>query len=137
MTFEELKKQLKEDLDVNDENMFDKSMRYSSIYHKYIDMYYSAIKNLSIIKIERDKIYGELFHLYKTGKAKSCEGYDISTKSEIDIYIKKEPQYCSIQKKYATQEARVKFLEMSLENINKMSYAIKNAVEIKKLQLGI
>jgi len=137
MTLTELQTQLAVELEVNEDNVMEKSLKYSSIYHKYTTMYFNSIKELGSLKVERDKIYGELYHTFKTGKNPICDGYDISTKGEIDIYVRTDPKFCTIQKSYSTQESLVKFLEMALDNINKMSFNIKNFVEIRKLRMGI
>lgn len=135
MTIEELMQMSKEDLEVTKENISDKSIKYSSIYHKYVKMKYHQDIEFSKLKIEREKVYGDLFHAYKFENKSG--GYDLSTKTEIDIYVKKDPDFQKINLKYLKQEALLKFLEQTVENVKNMSYSFKNYVDIEKFQQGL
>jgi hypothetical protein len=135
LTFDELKKQVEIDIEINEDNISEKSLKYSFIYHKYIEMYQRAVKELNMIKIEKDKIYGDLYHAYKFENKSG--GYDLNTKTEIEVYVKRDEKYYKIALKYYNQESIVKYLEGVLQIINTMGFSIKNYIEIQKLRMGV
>lgn len=135
MNVEEFQKKVDKDLEITKDNVYEKSMNYSSIYHKYISTYYRALNKLNELKIDKDKIYGDLYHEYKFQNKNG--GYEISTKTEVDLYVKRDDIYIKVAKQFSNQEGIVKYLELVLDDIKSMSYTLKNYIEFEKLRMGV
>ena len=135
MDFKTIQVQLQADLEISSDNIQNKSMELSKIYQKYLDLYFSEIKTLQEFQESRNKKFAEIFHKIRT---EGYQGYDVGkTKNETEIYINLDPDYQKINKQFLDQELIVKYLEKSLENINKAGFSIKNYVDLQKLKQGI
>ena len=133
MTFEELKKAVKEDLDVDTSNLEQKSLKLSSIYVKYLDNYMNELRKLKTIQAVKDKKYTEVMHdLRKNGHEK----YEVKGK-DIDHYVHLNSDYIKLVSDFKEQEYIVKYLESVMEQVNKISFNIKNFVDLQKVKMGI
>lgn len=132
--FELLKSRSNKDLEVHEDNVLETSLNMGKLYNSYLQLYSREIYTLKEMNVELDKTYGELYHKYKFGKDFD---YALTNKGEVDVYINNDPLYYNYLKFVRKQEVIVKFLEQHLDNLSKMSYHIKNYVEIKKLRMGV
>ncbi len=135
VTLKDLKLQFDDEIKLTSENIYDKLMTYSSLYHKYMEMYTSALKEINKLKIEKDKVYGELYHAYRFQN--KLDGYDISKTTEVDIYVKQDEIYYRLLLKINSQEEIVKFLEGCVKIIDKLSYTIRSIIEYQKFKNGM
>jgi flagellar biosynthesis/type III secretory pathway protein FliH len=133
MTFEEFQKQASLDLTVEPDTAEQKTLKISSIYLKYLDIYYSEMRKLKEIQQTKDKVYAELFHEFRK---KGFEGYEIKDKN-VEVYLSLNENYQKIVGEFKDQTHKVSYIENLLEQINKMSYNIKNFVDIMKLKAGM
>jgi hypothetical protein len=141
--FQKLKKKMVEELKVNEENVQQKSISISNLYMSVLSVYNKERYEFKKLECEKDKLYGELFHHYKYGGTPQTQAkygkqdYQLDTKTEIDPYIKSNPDYYDLVLKMAQIENQVNFLEQSLQNINNMGFRIKNYVELLKISKGL
>ena len=132
--FNSIKLRSQNDLVIDENNVLETSLNLGKTYNNYLRVYSNEYRTLKEMMIELDKKYGELYHKYKYGKDFD---YALNNKGEVDIYINSDPTYCEYLKFVKFQEVVVKFLENHLDCLSKMSYSIKNYIELKKIKLGI
>jgi hypothetical protein len=101
-----------------------------SIYQMAIDILVAELAYLNDLKTMKDQIYSELF---KKIKEKADRSY---TAKEIDILIKSDDNYIKLCIEYNKQEMYYKYFEYTVDNIKKISFQIKNYIEIKKFFNG-
>ena len=136
MTLDELKKKVEIDLELTPDNVSQKSLNYSSMYHFYISYYHKSLVKYNKLKIKRDEVYGKLYHAYKFEN--KAGGFDVGgTKSEMECYIKSDPDYINIATEFSQQECLVKYLELVLDDVKSLSFTLKNYIDFEKMRLGV
>lgn len=136
MTEKELSEMISKDVTViTEENVFEMTTKYASNYHKYAEIRYKQNKILDKLTLELDKVYGILYQQYRYEN--KSNGYALDTKSEVEIYIKKDPEYQEIYVKYLNQKSLIKYLDTTLDIIKSNSYLLKSYPELKKLYEGM
>jgi hypothetical protein len=128
----EWKKFFNETLTFSDSESKLKSLTRSlpSIYQSAIGIFSEQLQEVKELSLVKDEIYGKLFSKYKKDHSRS-----FSTK-EIDIMIKSEDKYIDVCIEYNKQETYLKYLEATIDNIKKISFQVKNFIEIKKFYQG-
>ncbi len=134
-TFKELKIEFENEIKVTKENMYDKMMHNSSLYHKYAEMYVRSLKELNKLKNDRDVIYKKLYHAYKFEDKSG--GYDVSKTSEIDVYVKGDKEYRDIMSKIESQDEITKYLEYCVKIIDKITFNIRMMIDYEKFRNGM
>lgn len=134
-TFKELKIEFENEIKITKENMYDKMMHNSSLYHKYAEMYVRSLKELNKLKNDRDVIYKKLYHAYKFEDKSS--GYDVSKTSEIDVYVKGDKEYRDIMSKIESQDEITKYLEYCVKIIDKITFNIRMMIDYEKFRNGM
>lgn len=134
--YQVLKKKVEEDLLVDESNAAEKSLKFSSLYSKYLSLYMQELRILKTISVEKDKLYGELYHKYKFNTDKDFN-YQLDSGKEIDTYVRKNESFYKKCLDFQNQEIIVKYLEETLSNLNNTGYRIKNYIELLKLKMGI
>ena len=132
--FNAIKLRSQRDLIIDENNVLETCLNLGKMYNNYLIVYSTEIRTLKDMNIELDKRYGDLYHKYKYGKEFD---YALNNKGEVDVYINNDPSYYEYNKFVKFQEVVVKFLEYHLECLSKMSYTIKNYIELKKIKLGV
>ena len=136
--FKLLKEKFESDLELNEDNVMEKSLKFSSLYSKCLNFYLQEVKILKTILIEKDKVYGELYHKFKFNPDKEPQyNYTLDSHKELDIYVKSHDDYYKKALQYQNQELIVKYLEETLKNIDSTGYRIKNFIEFKKLGMSV
>jgi hypothetical protein len=135
MTLEELEKELIEDLEINEENMQQKSLSLGKLYYKYL-------KLLTKEKMKQDEREQKKFDLYKILyhelKSKGFQGFEVGKSiKEIEVYIGMNEKYREIEREIAHNQKFIDYLEGVLDQINRVSFNIKNWIDMRKLKLGI
>ena len=140
MTLDELKLQVKKDLEVDDETLDKESYKNQELYAKYLD--HKTNFELLLYKAKGD--YKILFRdkwEYYTGKADPSvyqeKPFDIKVlKADVHIYMDSDPDLQKADQKVAYLNQIVKYLEQVLRSINNRTFLIKNAIEWKKFTSG-
>lgn len=131
MNFDDLQKEVEQDLQITEENLHSKSMEIPSIYNKYLKFYQTYYKKYKELQTKRDEKYSELFEYYLTS-------YSVKLKSnEVDNFVKGDPEYTKIEKSLGIVKSRVDYLEGVLKQIGQMSFNIGNAISYIKFKEGI
>ncbi|MDD5651610.1 MAG: recombination mediator protein UvsY [Candidatus Nanoarchaeia archaeon] len=137
--FEKLKVYFQNECKLTDENILKKTLQMSNLFHEVQPIFSKEYKILKLLEIEKNKLYGQLYHYYKYGKMEGKEDFKftLETKSEIDSYIKSDELYYNKMLEYANQEIIVEYLKEIIKNINNIGYNIKNYIDLQKVYKGI
>lgn len=130
--FQKLKELVESRLKINDDNVMNKSLDISNIQIEILKIHSKEFRLLKIKQLDKDKVYGELYHFYKFKF-----DHSLDSKSEIDTYIRADDKFYQIALEISQQEIQVNFLEKTLEMINTMGYKIKNYVDLQKISKGL
>jgi hypothetical protein len=125
--FEQLKESTNKKFIINDLNILTKTQTLSKTLQDYITIFVSEYETLKTLKTNQDHLYGQLYKHYK-------ENYNVEleSKHEYETYILGDEKYYNLTLELNKQEIIVKFLEETIDNIKKLSFNIKNWLEIKK-----
>lgn len=119
------------DLKITEDNVANKSLNSAYMYHQYLDLWLSELRELKTLCLEKDRIYGTLYEKYK------FKGdYKLDSRNEIEAWIFADPVYIKVATEYIDKETVVKYLENVTEAISKLSFSIKNYIEYKKFLSG-
>lgn len=131
-TFNRLKQLAEKEIQFNEETALEMSTRVPNLYQKYLDIYVSELREYKIVTANMEKLHGELYK-----KLKYKDQYEWANKGEIETQINCEPNYHAMRVKANEQEYIVKYLEGVLDNIKRLSFSIKNYVDIQKFRAGM
>jgi hypothetical protein len=81
---------------------------------------------------EREKLYGQLYIKYRYDNQKEAR-----TKTEIEPFIHSDDLYYKLCLQINEQEKIVKYLEGVCDAIKRLSYNIKNIIDLKNLGMQI
>jgi hypothetical protein len=131
----DLEKELIPDLEINEENMQQKSLMLGKLYYKYL-------KILTTEKLKQDKREQSRLDQYKilyhNLRSKGFQGFEVSkTKNEIETYMCMDEKYREIEKEISQNQHIIDYLEDVLDQINRVSFNIKNWIDIQRLKLGL
>ncbi len=106
------------------------SMNIPNIYQTVLDIYTSELMILKNLQAKSDKKFGEMIKYYK-------ETYKVSLSTkEVEGYINSNDEYHALVVNVYNTQCVVNYLEQTLDNIKKLSFNIKNWIEIKKFYEG-
>ena len=100
------------------------------IYQKAIAMFTEQYQTCNNLKTLKEDMYGKIYKKHKITDSRSF------SKPEIDIIIQSDDNYRKLKIEYNTQEMYLKYLEFTIDNIKKISFQVKNYIEIKKFFAG-
>jgi Recombination, repair and ssDNA binding protein UvsY len=126
-----LKAKIDSDLKITEDNVASKSLNSAYMYHQYLDLWLSELRELKTLGLEKDRIYGVLYDKYKFKHDQQLSG-----RPEIESWIFADPLYIKVATEYIDKETVVKYLENVTEAISKLSFGIKNYIEYKKFLSG-
>ena len=141
MTLDELKLQVKKDLEVDDETLDKESYKNQELYAKYLDhktnfelLLYKAKGDYKILFKDKWEYYG--------GKADAkiyvTKPFDLKVlKTDLNIYIESDEEIIKLEHKIAYLETTIKYVDGVLRSIQSRGWDIKNAISWKKFEAGM
>lgn len=128
-----LKKKIDEDFDFTPTNVQNKILELPKLYSKYKALYLKQrkiLKNINTaIKTTREK----LLKYIKFGDYE----YHLERASDIEDAIQAQPEMQELMDAKDDQEAIVEWLKEVYTNTTKMSYQLRNYIELMKLRNGV
>lgn len=116
----------------NIEEALVKASRLPNLYQKYLDVYISECRELNDLTLQLEKLYGERLEDIKTTSRIAWKN-----KEETDSQIVRNEVYSDLRVSKEKQAIIVQYLQETLSNINRMGFAIKNFIDIKKFMAGM
>ena len=141
MTLDELKLQVKKDLEVDDETLDKESYKNQELYAKYLDhktnfelLLYKAKGDYKILFKDKWEYYG--------GKADAkiyvTKPFDLKVlKTDLNIYIESDEEIIKLEHKIAYLETTIKYIDGVLRSIQSRGWDIKNAISWKLFEAGM
>ena len=141
MTLDELKLQVKKDLEVDDETLDKESYKNQELYAKYLDhktnfelLLYKAKGDYKILFKDKWEYYG--------GKADAkiyvTEPFDLKVlKTDLNIYIESDEDIIKLEHKIAYLESVIKYIDGILKSIQSRQWDIKNAISWRQFEAGM
>ena len=141
MTLDELKLQVKKDLEVDDETLDKESYKNQELYAKYLDhktnfelLLYKAKGDYKVLFRDKWEYYG--------GKADAkiyvTKPFDLKVlKTDLNIYIESDEEIIKLEHKIAYLETTIKYIDGVLRSIQSRCWDIKNAISWKQFEAGM
>ena len=141
MTLDELKLQVKKDLEVDDETLDKESYKNQELYAKYLDhktnfelLLYKAKGDYKVLFRDKWEYYG--------GKADAkiyvTKPFDLKVlKTDLNIYIESDEDIIKLEHKIAYLETTIKYIDGVLRSIQSRGSDIKNAISWKQFEAGM
>ena len=141
MTLDELKLQVKKDLQVDDETLDKESYKNQELYAKYLDhktnfelLLYKAKGDYKVLFRDKWEYYG--------GKADAkiyvTKPFDLKVlKTDLSIYIESDEEIIKLEHKIAYLETTIKYIDGVLRSIQSRGWDIKIAISWKQFEAGM
>ena len=141
MTLDELKLQVKKDLEVDDETLDKESYKNQELYAKYLDhktnfelLLYKAKGDYKVLFRDKWEYYG--------GKADAkiyvTKPFDLKVlKTDLNIYIESDEEIIKLEHKIAYLETTIKYIDGVLRSIQSRGWDFKNAISWKQFEAGM
>ena len=138
---EELQRESEEDLKLSLDKLDEESSRTPTLYNKYHKEYRLVKMELFCIECRMKNLYKEKW-LYYTGKEKKEVYTDAPLghklmKNDVKIFIESDEEIQKLSFTIFNTENKLEFLKLTLEEISKRTFHIKNALEAIKVRFGI
>jgi len=129
--FKQLKKIASKEVVFTEEDIANQCLIVPRLFQRYLDVYTVELEELKIMIAQKEKKHGKLYKYYKYE-----DDIKWTTREEINSQIRSNDEYYKILLKCEKQEVIVSFLNETIDNIKKMSFNMKNYIEIKKFLTG-
>ena len=135
MKFEELQKEVDNDLKIDQFNLTGAAADNCLLHQKYLKLLFNErglLKklHLDLIRLKKNK------YRYYMGYAEDCPPEELD-KTGIKLHIEGDDEVIDLNKKIMFQEEKVKYLEDTCSSIVNRGYNIKHIIEVKKFENGI
>jgi hypothetical protein len=107
--------------------------RNISLLHRYITKYSEEKFQLSDYENKMESLEGELFDYYRFHWDKSTK----LTESAISKYVYSHIAHINLQNLVKLQKIIIDYLENVIETLRNRNFAIKNIIDVKKMELNI
>jgi len=120
------------DLEINQDNVLEKSLKSPYVYHKYLDVFINETRIYKTLESNRLEMYSKLYKKYKYEN-----DHQADSKAEVEVFINSDNEYLLLKHKTDMQQTILTYLELLLDCIGKtMGYGIKNFIDFKKFLSG-
>lgn len=143
ITIDTLKKEIEEDLKIEDIELDKKALSIPYLHGKYLNYLYDEKNKLKKLCFKRNVLIKEKYEYY-TGKTseeelkqKNIDAFPHKIlKTEVENYIKADSDYIILQNQIESTENIIFLLENTLKNIQNMHWCIRSAIDWKKFING-
>ena len=131
---------MKADSVIDEVHLDREAVRSMSLYNKYQNIFYDLSLELIDLRNEMNTLKKHLNDYY-LGRCpddvyKNNPLNHKILKAELDVYLKADSDYIELETKTNKIELMVKLVDDYLKQISSRNYAIKNAIDYKKFQMG-
>jgi hypothetical protein len=117
---------------ITKDNLGEKSLELTNNFMQYYDQYIVEYKVLQDMLTGKQKLYSELYNKYRYDNK-----LEARTKTEVEPFIYSDESYYRISLAVNDQEMIVKYFEGLCDMIKRLSYNIKNIIELKNLGMQV
>jgi hypothetical protein len=130
--FNALRKFDSEKFNITAGNIAAKSIELTNEFIRHFDLYIIEYRVFQDLQVEKQKLYSELYKKYRYDNQQEAR-----TKTEVEPFIYSDESYYKMCLSANDQEMVVKYLEGICDAIKKLSYNIKNIIDLKNLGMQI
>ena len=141
MNLDELKLQVQNDLQINDEHLDTESLKNQEIKAKYLD--HKSRYELLLFKAKGDykRLYREKWEYYggkADAKIYATKPFDLKVlKTDLSVYITSDEDIINAENKVGYLETVVDYIKGVIKSVDNRGWDIKNAIEWKKFEAGV
>lgn len=117
---------------ITKENLGEKSIELTNSFMRYYDQYITEYKVLQDMLTSKQKLYSELYNKYRYDNK-----LEARTKTEVEPFIYSDESYYKVSLSVNDQEMIVKYFEGLCDMIKRLSYNIKNIIDLKNLGMQV
>lgn len=130
MDIKKLQDEVDKDLTITKTTLHEISMRAPILHNKYYKKF--LIEKLKYQRTEReyDQLFKKTYHFYNIDYEYTLD------KKEVLIYINGDDIIIKKKNELAFSLEKIKYLESILDNINRISFNVKNAIDFLKFTNG-
>ena len=128
-------------LAIDSDNLDAEAIRNTRIFTDINRMYITESRKLARLAVMKNKVEFKRNRFY--GGKETAEHYkkeplrESILKTDIPTYMNIDPQVLEIRGMYEEQEKVVKFLEESKQALRSRGFDVKNAIEFRRLMMGM
>ena len=141
MKLEELQREAKQDLNIEDQESLDQeSYKNQNIKAKWLEYRTKYDQLLIIAKADHQRLYRQKWEYYggkADAKVYAAKPFDLKVlKTDLGVYIASDDDIIEIEIKIEYYETVVQFIEGVIKSIDNRSWDIKHAQDWKKFLAG-
>lgn len=143
MKLEDIFEVWKEDSNIDRTELGEESLKLPKLHHKYMKMYSREKLILHKLDTEMKSLKLDKYEFYTQGpnEETQAKGWKIPAKglilkSDIPMYMDADRDIINMSLKIGYQKEKVELLESIIKNITNRGFAIKNAIDWAKFQMG-
>ena len=142
MKLEELQREAKQDLNIEDQESLDQeSYKNQNIKAKWLEYRTKYDQLLIIAKADHQKMYRAKWEYYggkADAKVYAAKPFDLKVlKTDLQMYINSDEEILAVQGKIAYYESIIKYIDGVIKSIDNRGWDIRNATEWKKFEAGM
>lgn len=128
---EKLRDELHDAFSINNKNLDGEVMKTISKLHYYNGLLAEEKLVLNRIIRKKNEIYGKLYEKFRFNSDVKLD------KGEVQYWIDRDPLWQKIQSYYESHKELCDLIERSIKALQTKSFAIKNLIDIKRIELGM
>ena len=142
MKLEELQREAKQDLNIEDQESLDQeSYKNQNIKAKWLEYRTKYDQLLIIAKADHQRLYRQKWEYYggkADAKVYAAKPFDIKVlKTDLQMYIQSDDDILELQSKISYYESIVKYIDGVIKSIDNRGWDIRNATDWKKFEAGM
>ena len=142
MKLEELQREAKQDLNIEDQESLDQeSYKNQNIKAKWLEYRTKYDQLLIIAKADHQRLYRQKWEYYggkADAKVYAAKPFDLKVlKTDLQIYINSDEDILNIQGKISYYESIIKYIDGVIKSIDNRGWDIRNATDWKKFEAGM
>lgn len=144
MNFEKIKEMAEKDLAIDDTELGNESTRIPQLHNKYLVIFHDERLVLRKAQADYRTLRKDKWEYY-TGKMSQERLTELGwqpfqskiLRNDLDVYMDSDKDLSSLQVKIEYQQEKVDYLESVLKGISQRHWVIRNALEWKKMMMGM
>ena len=142
MKLEELQREAKQDLNIEDQESLDQeSYKNQNIKAKWLEYRTKYDQLLIIANADHQRLYRQKWEYYggkADAKVYAAKPFDLKVlKTDLQIYINSDEDILNIQGKISYYESIIKYIDGIIKSIDNRGWDIRNATDWKKFEAGM
>jgi hypothetical protein len=129
--FEKLRDEMNDAFTINQKNLDGEVMKTISKLHYYNGLLAEERLVLKRIIRKKNEIYGKLYEKFRFNHDMKLD------KGEVQHWIERDPIWQKVESYYESHKELCDFIERSIKSLQTKSFAIKNLIDIKRIELGM